>query len=276
MDIGNISRSRRACVLLGFLALLVTAVASRADEPASAVGPISVETIAIETVATDSGDVVRIAGPDHMVVRLDKRLPETLVYSPQGRIEFPIPSDPRELRVYPPGSFTGKPRTLAVRAATPAEIGAYRNVALNSLDVHGRSGFFPHATSNSECRDDPSFFARNAINGRAANQGHGPRFPSWGPDQRTDLWWKVEFGRPVAVDKIVLSIRADFPHDRHWHTATVEFSDGSRLPIQIEKTAKPQTFTFDRRTVEWLRFTDLVQAEPLGWCGFTEVEVWGR
>jgi len=44
----------------------------------------------------------------------------------------------------------------------------------------------------------------------------------------------------------------------------------------IEKTAEPQTFTFEQRTALWLRFTDLVQEEPLGWCAFTEVEVWGR
>ncbi len=275
MRLKNITRSGMACVLLAFLTLLSSPAVSRADETAPPVGLSSVETIAIETVTADSGEVIRIVGPDHMVVGLDEQLPEAMIYSPQGRLEFPIPGD-RELRVYPPKSFTAQPRTIAVRAATAAEIGAYRNVALNPLDVRGKSSFFPHATSNSECRDDPSFAARNAINGRKANTGHGPRFPSWGPDRRTDLWWKVEFGRPVRIDKIVLTLRADFPHDRHWHTATVEFSDGSRQPVKIEKSAEPQTFTFERRTVEWLRFTSLVQEEPLGWCAFIEVEVWGR
>ena len=74
----------------------------------------------------------------------------------------------------------------------------------------------------------------------------------------------------------MLSIRADFPHDRHWHRATIEFSDGSRETISIEKKAEGQTFNFSKRTVDWLRITDLIQDEPLGWCGFTEVEVWGR
>ena len=153
---------------------------------------------------------------------------------------------------------------------------AYRNVALNPGDVRGTAKSYPHASSNSECRGEPCFAARCAIDGATANKGHGKRFPSWGPDKRKDLWWKVEFGRPVEIDKVVLYIRADFPHDRHWHTATIEFSNGTREKIKIAKTADPQTFTFKKRTAVWLKFTGLVQDEPLGWCAFTEVQVWGR
>ncbi len=153
---------------------------------------------------------------------------------------------------------------------------AYRNVALNPADVRGTAKGYPHASSNSECRGEPCFAARCAIDGATANKGHGKRFPSWGPDKRKDLWWKVEFGRPVEIDKVVLYIRADFPHDKHWHTATIEFSDGTREKIKIAKTADPQTFTFKKRTAVWLKFTALVQDEPLGWCAFTEVQVWGR
>ena len=36
-------------------------------------------------------------------------------------------------------------------------------------------------------------------------------YESWGPEQRLDLWWKVDFGRPVELDKIRLMLRADFP-----------------------------------------------------------------
>jgi len=158
----------------------------------------------------------------------------------------------------------------------PERPNGYRNVALNPADVQGRAASFPHATSNSEYGNKAAFAARCAIDGKTANRGHGGRFPSWGPDRRKDLWWKVEFGRRAEIDKIVLYIRADFPHDRHWHGATIEFSDGSREKIRIDKTDRPQTFKFARRTVTWLRLTDLVQAEPLGWCGLSEVEVWGR
>lgn len=156
------------------------------------------------------------------------------------------------------------------------EASKYRNVALNPADAPGEAKSYPHATSNSQYKDLPFFSACCAIDGETANRGHGKRFPSWGPDRRADLWWKVEFGRPVEVDKLVLFIRADFPHDKHWHRATVEFSDGSRHKIEIEKTAEPQTFAFEKRIVTWLRLTELVQTEPLGWCALSEVEVWGR
>ena len=152
----------------------------------------------------------------------------------------------------------------------------YRNVALNPKDAPGPARSFPHASSNSEYKDMPAFVACNAINGKKSNTGHGGRYPSWGPHKRTDLWWKVDFANPVEVDKVTLYIRADFPHDDYWHNATIEFSDGSRESITLKKTPDAQEFTFEKRIVSWLRFTDLVEAEPLGWCGFTEVEVWGR
>ncbi len=174
---------------------------------------------------------------------------------------------------------------LATAGERPAPVAAaihggrsatYRNVALNPAATRHRPTSWPHATSNSECRNDPAFFALNAINGRTENTGHGKRFPSWGPDRREDLWWKLDFGRPVEIDKVVLYLRADFPHDRHWQKAMVEFSDGTRLPLKLAKTADPQTFTFEKRTVRWLRLADLVQASPLGWAALTELQAWGR
>jgi len=164
------------------------------------------------------------------------------------------------------------PQAAAIAAGPPVD---YRNVALNVDDVQGDAKSFPHASSNSECRGLPCFAAKCAIDGKTANTGHGKRFPSWGPDKRKDLWWKVEFGRAVKIDKLVVYIRADFPHDRHWHSATIRFSDGSDQEIEIEKTAQPQTFKFKPRTVTWLLLTELVQKEPLGWCALSEVEVWG-
>jgi len=170
-----------------------------------------------------------------------------------------------------------EPKAGAVSSdASAPGTSVYRNVALNPSDVQGEARRYPHASSNSEYKGMPCFAARCAIDGVTANKGHGKRFPSWGPDKRTDLWWKVEFGRPVEIDKVVLYIRADFPHDTHWHSATIEFSDGTREKVAIAGTAAPQTFAFTKRTATWLKFTDLVQDRPLGWCGFTEVQVWGR
>ncbi len=154
--------------------------------------------------------------------------------------------------------------------------GDYKNLALNPNDVRGPAATYPHATSNSECRNELCYAAKNVIDGSAANRGHGPKYPSWGPAQLTDLWLKIDFGRPIEADKVVIYIRADFPHDAYWRTGTVEFSDGSKEKVSFRKTAAPQEFRFTPRRIYWLRITDLVQDEPLGWCGFTEVEVWGR
>ena len=151
----------------------------------------------------------------------------------------------------------------------------YRNLAANPAGRQGEADGYPQASSNSEYNDLAWFAARCAIDGHTENRGHGKRYPSWSPHKRTDLWWKLEFGRKVIVDKLVLHIRADFSHDAYWHAATIEFSDGSRETIEILKTAKRQPFVFEKRSIEWLRLVDLVQEEPLGWCGLAEVEVWG-
>jgi hypothetical protein len=161
----------------------------------------------------------------------------------------------------------------AVGRASPGE---YKNLALNPDDVQGPVKRYPHATSNSECRNEACFAAKNVIDGKTANSGHGPQWPSWGPDKRADLWLRIDFGKTVEVDKAVIYIRADFPHDDYWRSGTIEFSDGSREPITLKKTASGQTFKFAPRQTQWIRITNLVAEEPQGWCGFTEVEVWGR
>lgn len=150
------------------------------------------------------------------------------------------------------------------------------NLAYNPFDTRVQSGVFPHASSNSETRDDPAFFALNAIDGKLNNQGHGKDFPSWGPEKRTDLWWKVDFGKKVKVNKLIILLRADLPHDSFWNSATIEFSDGSMEQIKFEKTVKPQVFSFSQKSTEWVKIHSLNQPEPLGWCSFSEVEVWGN
>ena len=223
---------------------------------------------------------ISLSGPRYMMVQLDKEMPEALVYAPNGRWVYNLPAENNKKdsiwRVLPPTAFVGNEHVMFAREALFGEITAYRNVALNPYDVRGETTAFPHATSNSECRGEADFAARNAIDGHTENNRHGPwPVQSWGPDQRTDLWWQVDFGRPVEVDKVVLYIRADFPHDAYWHSGTIEFSDGSRVKISLEKKAV-QEFKFPKRTTNFVKFTDLEQTKPLGWAGFTEVEVWGK
>lgn len=179
--------------------------------------------------------------------------------------------------------------TLAVGAQAAADLpvflesgkrGAdYRNVALNPAAAAGVDpSSFPHATSNSEYNQQ-EFAARCAVDGVRRNDDvHG--FGSWGPQKEPGIWWRLDFGRAVAIDKLVLFLRAAWnpspvPHDSYWKEAVVEFSDGSQLRLKLAQTAAGQEFPFARKIVSWLVLKDCVPAEDK-WCALSECEVWGR
>jgi hypothetical protein len=62
-----------------------------------------------------------------------------------------------------------------------------------------------------------------------------------------DAWWRVDFGRPVEIDKAIIWIRSDFPHDNFWHNGVIEFSDGSRESIEFNKIAEPHRYFLSRK-----------------------------
>ena len=170
-------------------------------------------------------------------------------------------------------------RRLPSIARRSGDLNVYRNLALNPRDNQGDEMevrvSYPHASSNSEYAYDEAFAAKNAIDGRKENKGHGSAFPSWGPNLRTDLWLNVDFGCDVEIDKCVIYVRADFPHDDVWQSGTLEFSDGSTEEITFRPTAEPQEFKFDKRRVRSVRLTNLKSDAPLKWRGITEIEFWG-
>ena len=221
------------------------------------------------------GDYVLVYGPKYVCVKLGSEAKDCILYNPEGVVLIPLPV--RTGQAYPPSLTQAAEHIITARAATVQEIVSRRNLALNPYDVRGTSGSFPHATSNSECRNDPVFAARNAIDGFTHNTSHGVwPYQSWGPEQVRDCWWKVDFGRDVEVDSVTITVRADFPHDKVWNTGVLEFSDGSVQPIALKADAAPQVFTFAKRTTSYVRLNKLVQTEPLGWCAITEVEVTGN
>ena len=86
----------------------------------------------------------------------------------------------------------------------------------------------------------------------------------------------IEFGRPVTVDELRLTLRADFPHDSYWTQATVAFDDGSREVLQLTKTAAPQVFALAPRTVQSLKLFELKKAADASpFPALTQIEVWG-
>lgn len=179
---------------------------------------------------------------------------------------------------YSPKSFTGEVHLLRARVATLAECQARRNLALNPMDCHENSGFFPHASANVETRGESVFAASNAINGNTANDGHGAwPFESWGINQQADAEIKINFGREVLLEGVVITLRADFPHDNWWKTATITFSDGSTFTPEFEKTAKPQEFAFAGRAVTWASMSGMKKDETdeSPFPALTQIEFWG-
>jgi hypothetical protein len=233
------------------------------------------------------GDHIILRGPRRMAVRLDQNMPECLLYlqnSSQGNFDYEIPIGRAEQQTgsaYSPDSFSGRTHRMTARVLNGKERAGYRNLALNPCDLlHSDAepaSVFPHASTNSFARNLFDFAARNAIDGVALNGHHGIwPYQSWGPELRQDLWWKLDFGRPVELDKIRLMVRADFPHDSYWKSAVVEFSDGSQLPIQINSSAEFQEFSFPKRKISSFRLIKLVPVDPEKWCSFIEVEAWGH
>ncbi|MGP8260830.1 MAG: discoidin domain-containing protein [Acidobacteriaceae bacterium] len=297
------SRSSSLLHLLWIVLLLLSSGVLPAQQPATPALHIEVQdkngtriidsATAIGSLQTDSttldfhrvyqpGDRILFTEPQEMAVRMDQSMPECLIFAPNSSaLIYEIPYGRAEQETgsaYAPDAFSGDSHRVTLRALTGQERDSYRNLALNPCDQPRPDlAIFPHATSSSVARNLFDFEARNAIDGATRNGHHGVwPYQSWGPELSPDVWWKVDFGRPVTVDKVRLMLRADFPHDGTWKSAEIEFSDGSRVAIQLAPTAEFQEFTFPARRTAWLRLTNLLPTDPGKWCGLIELEAWGR
>ncbi|MBR5968638.1 MAG: carbohydrate-binding protein, partial [Lachnospiraceae bacterium] len=143
------------------------------------------------------------------------------------------------------------------------EINCYRNLALNPFDQHEECGVFPHASANVETRGEAVFAARNAIDGCIAALSHGEwPYESWGINRQDDAEFRLDFGRKVNIDRIVLYTRSDFPHDNYWIRATLAFSDGSEETVNMEKKVQePHVFEIKREGIEWIILKNLIKAD---------------
>lgn len=228
--------------------------------------------------AYQPGDVISVEVPAagrYCVIQFEDTMPPALVYMKQEKSGFPIPFKEQTM-VYSPKSFTGTCHIIRARFATPEEIAARRNLAFNPYDLSKDFGFYPHAESNIES-SLPGFAARNAIDGILENAGHlfWP-YQGWSSNKDPKAELTLDFGRPVTLDELRLTLRADFPHDSWWTHVTICFSDGSSEILVLEKTAKPQRFPITPRTVTSLVLRDLKKAEEeSAHTALTQIEVWG-
>ena len=87
---------------------------------------------------------------------------------------------------------------------------------------------------------------------------------------------KVDFGRIVEVDRLILYLRADFPHDNWWEKCIVKFSNGEERTLSFQKTDKAQEFMIGKMQISWLEISHLLaSAEPSPFPALTQIEVYG-
>jgi hypothetical protein len=224
-------------------------------------------------VALQAGDVLQVQGARFLHVTLGP-LPEADVCIASADWSWTVP--PAKDRVLPRSVYTEKGLRLTIHPLTDAQRSAYRNLACNVFDQPvAKSAAFPHATASSECRREPRFFARNAIDGYEDNNGHGDfPFQSWGPERIDGSWLAVDFGRSVRVDRLDLVLRADFPHDEVWIAGDV-YVDGRKVTsAHLAKRRDVQCVRFEPIEGRKLEIKNLRWDKP-GWCALSELRVWG-
>lgn len=212
----------------------------------------------------------------YCVIQFEDTMAPVLVYVWKREINFHIPFGHRAV-VYSPKSFRGECHVIRARLAENWEIQQRRNLAFNPYDQHGDPGFYPHAKANVETRGESVFAARNAIDGIFENCAHGEYpYQSWGINRDPKAELTLEFGRPVMLDELRLTLRSDYPHDNHWVQATVAFSDGEERKLTLSDSSVPQRFPMTAKKVEWLVLKDLIQAEGNSpFPALTQIEAWG-
>jgi hypothetical protein len=209
--------------------------------------------------------------------QVDDALGAAFVYLTEKTVYYEIPFGEKRISCSPK-VFYGDRHYLYAEAARQDEIEAYRNLALNPADQHRDVPCFPHATANVETRGESVFAAKNAIDGVRANLSHGMwPYESWGINRQDDAAMKVDFGRRIITDKIVLYTRSDFPHDNWWVQVRISFSDGSFQEFKLEKSTRAHVLTFPEKETEWIELSHLIKADdPSPFPALSQIEVYGR
>lgn len=227
----------------------------------------------------EEGDRVLLeycGAPRYFVFQADDAMGAALILV-KGNVEVKVPFGEAR-RGYSPKAFAGSSHYIYARFAAQEEIDAYRNQALNVYDSRENTSSYPHASANVETRNEAVFAARNAIDGVKANSAHGEwPYASWGINRDPEACLRIDFGQEIETDKVVVYLRADFPHDNWWKEITLAFSDGSTVTGNLKKLATGQTISFEKRTVTWVEMKKLVKAEAESpFPALTQLEVYGK
>jgi len=214
--------------------------------------------------------------PVFLSIQLDDAIGKGSIYLADV-LEYEIPFGENRANMSPK-AFKGNMHYLFAEVVTDIEVGTYRNLACNPYDVAGESKCYPHASANIETRNEAVFAARNAIDGVRANLFHGEwPYTSWGINRRDDAEFKLEFGRKVIVDKILIYTRADFPHDNWWKQISISFSNGDKICKSLQKSRFAHVIAFEQKEIEWLKLHELIKADdPSPFPALTQIEVYGK
>lgn len=208
---------------------------------------------------------------------MEDSLKTALVYVQKVAV-FHIPFGTMPRVGYPPRAFKGLQHLMTAEKAEQGKAALRRNLALNPLDQHGETGMWPHASASVETRGEALFAARNAIDGIYANHRHYPYpYQSWGVNKDPKAELMVDFGVKVVLDEIVLTLRADYPHDSYWTQAAVEFDDGGREILELKKQSAPQHFQVAAHTTRRIILKELIKAkDDSPYPALTQIEAWGN
>lgn len=210
-------------------------------------------------------------------IQLEDTMEESIVYAPGNFFIYHIPLSNKRTN-YSPKSFYGDCHIIRVKEASLEEVKMRRNLAFNPYDEHENDTFYPHSYANIETRGECVFASRNAIDGYYFNESHGS-FPyqSWGINRDPKAEFTIDFGREVMIDEVVLTLRADFPHDNYWEKVTLAFSDGSNIEAKLEKTNKRQSIKFEAKKVKTITLKNLIKAKGVSeFPALTQFEAWGN
>jgi len=224
----------------------------------------------------EPGDMIEIKGPKHLWLKMDQGIEAGEVYLPDGCMTWQVPCGEHRL-AYAPGVFEAPRHVIMARSLSDAEISSCRNLALNPADLRGKTDFYPHCTANVETRNEACFCARNVIDGIRCNTFHGEwPYESWGIGARSDAWCRLDFGREVRLERMALTLRADFPHDAYWVSGHVVLPNGSDKAFTLRKTGERQWIELEGCTARWLRLERLEKSDdPSAFPALRAWEVWG-